>query len=190
MLKGERALQATVRDITDRKRVEEAMRAAKEAADAANRAKSTFLASMSHELRTPLNAILGYSEMLREDAQGHGLDEMVADVNKIHAAGSHLLSLINDILDLSKIEAGRMELFLESFEVAPMLSEVAETVRDPRDQEQQHAGGPLPGRHRRDARRPHAHPPGALQPHQQRLEVHPGRHHYPGGGAAAGVRGR
>ncbi|MCU0291106.1 MAG: response regulator [Thermoanaerobaculaceae bacterium] len=129
-LGGERVLQATVRDITDRKRAEEAMRAAKEAADAANHAKSTFLASMSHELRTPLNAILGYSEMLQEDAQGHGLDEMVADINKIHAAGSHLLGLINDILDLSKIEAGRMELFLESFEIAPMLSEVVETVRN------------------------------------------------------------
>lgn len=125
---NESVLQATVRDITERKKIEEAMRAAKEAADAANRAKSTFLASMSHELRTPLNAILGYSEMLKEEAVDRGLGEMVSDIDKIHAAGTHLLGLINDILDLSKIEAGKMELFVEPFEIAPMLAEVASTV--------------------------------------------------------------
>ena len=102
---------------------------ASEAAEAANRAKSTFLANMSHELRTPMNAIIGYSEMLTEDAEDDGLDDMVPDLNKINAAASHLLSLINDILDLSKIEAGRMELFLETFDLRQMVDEVASTAQ-------------------------------------------------------------
>ena len=80
---------------------------AKEAAEAANRAKSTFLANMSHELRTPLNAIIGYSEMLLEEAGESGDDQMVPDLQKILAAGKNLLCLINDVLDLSKIEAGK-----------------------------------------------------------------------------------
>ncbi len=98
-------------------------------AEAANHAKSRFLASMSHELRTPLNAIIGYSEMLQEDAQDANQAAFLPDLEKIHAAGKHLLSLINDVLDLSKIEAGRMELYLETFEVCPLLSDVAMTVR-------------------------------------------------------------
>src|SRR5205823_2817102 len=77
---------------------------------------------------TPLNAIIGYSEMLQEEAEDLGQDAFVADLRKIHAAGKHLLSLINDILDLSKIEAGRMELFLETFDVSRMLDDVATTV--------------------------------------------------------------
>ena len=80
---------------------------AKEVAEQANRTKSTFLANMSHELRTPLNAIIGYSEMLEEEAQERGMDELAPDLGKIHAAGKHLLTLINDVLDLSKIEAGQ-----------------------------------------------------------------------------------
>jgi PAS domain S-box-containing protein len=100
-----------------------------QAAEAANQAKSTFLANMSHELRTPLNAIIGYSEMLMEDAGDQGLDGFVADLKKIHASGKHLLSLINDVLDLSKIEAGRMDLYLEAFEVAGMLQNVVSTVQ-------------------------------------------------------------
>jgi CheY-like chemotaxis protein len=84
---------------------------------------------MSHELRTPLNAIIGYSEMLREEAADVGVKEFVPDLERIHAAGKHLLALINDILDLSKIEAGKMELFVESFDVADMIDEVAVTVQ-------------------------------------------------------------
>ena len=101
---------------------------AREAAEAANRAKSTFLANMSHELRTPMNAIIGYSEMLAEEAEDDGLDDMIPDLKKINAAGNHLLALINDILDLSKIEAGRMDLYLERFDVRQMLAEAVDTV--------------------------------------------------------------
>ena len=94
-----------------------------------NQAKSQFLANMSHELRTPLNAIIGYSEMLQEDVVEVDRDEFVPDLQKIHSAGHHLLSLINDILDLSKIEAGKTELFLERFELPELLDEVAATAR-------------------------------------------------------------
>jgi signal transduction histidine kinase len=97
-------------------------------AEAANRAKSTFLANMSHELRTPLNAIIGYSEMIAEDMQEEGQQEHVPDLNKINAAGKHLLALINDVLDLSKIEAGRMDLYLEHFEVEQLLADVVATA--------------------------------------------------------------
>jgi signal transduction histidine kinase/CheY-like chemotaxis protein len=102
---------------------------AKEVAEQANRTKSTFLANMSHELRTPLNAIIGYSEMLEEEAQERGLDDIAPDLAKIHAAGKHLLALINDVLDLSKIEAGRMELFLEDFDVEALVRDVESTIR-------------------------------------------------------------
>ena len=100
----------------------------KEAAEVANRAKSAFLANMSHELRTPMNAILGYSEMLMEEAEDDENEAAVDDLKKIHSAGSHLLSLINDVLDLSKIEAGKMELFLETFPVSGLIDEVISTV--------------------------------------------------------------
>ena len=116
-------------DVTERRRAEEEVAKAKEAAETANKTKSLFLANMSHELRTPLNAILGYSEMLQEEAVERQLDDFGADLEKINAAGKHLLALINDILDLSKIEAGKMELFLESFDVAEMIDEVASTIR-------------------------------------------------------------
>jgi signal transduction histidine kinase len=104
------------------------LRLAKEAAEQANRSKSTFLANMSHELRTPLNAILGYSEMLQEEAEDTGQEEFVPDLKKIHSAGKHLLHLINDVLDLSKIEAGKMELYLETFEIPPLVSEVRDMI--------------------------------------------------------------
>lgn len=102
---------------------------AQESAEQANRSKSIFLANMSHELRTPLNAIIGYSEMLTEEAEELGEEGFVADLSKIQSAGKHLLGLINDVLDLSKIEAGKMELYLEDFDVAAMASEVCVTIR-------------------------------------------------------------
>jgi CheY-like chemotaxis protein/two-component sensor histidine kinase len=96
-------------------------------AETANQAKSQFLANMSHELRTPLNAIIGYAEMLQEEA-AETASHQVGDLQKIHGAGRHLLALINDILDLSKIEAGRMELYLEHFDLRRVIDEVADTV--------------------------------------------------------------
>src|SRR5437867_804386 len=98
-------------------------------AEDANRAKSAFLANMSHELRTPLNAIIGYSEMLQEDASELGEERFVADLQKIHSAGKHLLGLINDVLDISKIEAGKMDLFLETIDVPAMIEEVVSTIK-------------------------------------------------------------
>ena len=102
---------------------------ARNAADEANRAKSSFLANMSHELRTPLNAIIGYSEMLQEEAGDLGDKDYLPDLEKIHGAGKHLLGLINDVLDLSKIESGKVTLYLEDFDVAALVSEVADTVQ-------------------------------------------------------------
>ncbi|MGE0130550.1 MAG: response regulator [Blastocatellales bacterium] len=97
-------------------------------ATAANQAKSTFLANMSHELRTPLNAVIGYSEMLQEEAEDLGQGEFIPDLRKINAAGRHLLELINSVLDLSKIEAGKMELYLETFEVKNLIADVAAVI--------------------------------------------------------------
>ena len=126
---GQFATMMVMRDVTERKRVQEELRLAKEAAEEANRTKSQFLANMSHELRTPLNAIIGYSEMLMEDAEDQGQPAPLADLQKIHGAGKHLLSLINAILDLSKIEAGKMDLYLETFDVSTLLAEVVSTIQ-------------------------------------------------------------
>src|SRR5437588_9654378 len=112
-------------DVTERRRAEEEVAKAKETAEVANRTKSLFLANMSHELRTPLNAILGYSEMLQEEAQDKGQEDFLPDLGKIHAAGTHLLELINAVLDISKIEAGKMDLYLETFSVAKVTQDVA-----------------------------------------------------------------
>ena len=103
--------------------------AARKTADAASQTKSAFLANMSHELRTPLNAVIGYSEMLQEEAADLGQTRLIPDLQKIHGAGKHLLGLINDILDLSKVEAGKMTLYLEEFAVDKLVGEVACTVQ-------------------------------------------------------------
>jgi signal transduction histidine kinase len=107
----------------------DAAESARQAADAANQSKSQFLASMSHELRTPLNAIIGYSEMVNEELEDLGAGELRSDIDKVVAAAKHQLALVNDILDLSKIEAGKMTLFLDEFEVAKLVNEVASTVQ-------------------------------------------------------------
>jgi signal transduction histidine kinase len=95
----------------------------------ATKAKSEFLANMSHELRTPLNAILGYSEMLKDDAEDDGLDAYSEDLTKINSSGEHLLTLVNDILDLSKIEAGKMELHVEEFELEKHIKQIEATAK-------------------------------------------------------------
>src|SRR6202171_4729070 len=116
-------------EIVHRKEMQKELLNAKLAAEDANRAKSAFLANMSHELRTPLNAIIGYSEMLEEETHELGKVESVKDLQKIQKAGKHLLSLINDVLDLSKIDAGRLGVHLEAFDISPMIEEMVATLR-------------------------------------------------------------
>jgi PAS domain S-box-containing protein len=116
-------------DMTELKRVQGELVRAKDAAEEANRAKSAFLANMSHELRTPLNAVIGYSEMLQEMADDRGQQDLLPDLGKIRWAGKHLLGLINDVLDLSKIEAGKVELRVESLDVLPLIDDAVSTIR-------------------------------------------------------------
>jgi PAS domain S-box-containing protein len=120
--------EVTFQDVTQRKAAELALLDAREAAEQANFAKSSFMANMSHELRTPLNAILGYSEMLMEEVVDLGQDDLLPDLKKINSAGTHLLALINDVLDLSKVEAGKAEIFAEDIDVNELLDDVTSTV--------------------------------------------------------------
>ncbi|QPB20366.1 response regulator [Rhizobium sp. 007] len=120
---------AVYTDISKLKRHETELEIARDAAMAATQAKSKFLASMSHELRTPLNAILGITEMLQEDASEAGQDELIEPLQRVSRAGKHLLKLINEVLDLSKIEAGRLELHIEEFDIAGMVQDAATTAQ-------------------------------------------------------------
>ncbi|MFW5966592.1 MAG: response regulator [Persicimonas sp.] len=126
-----------LRDITDRKEAEQQLRDARDEAVEANRAKSAFLANMSHELRTPLNAVIGYSEMIKEEIElmaddgvegAESIAQFIPDLDRIRTAGSHLLALINDVLDLSKIEAGKMTVHVEMFDVAELLDDIQSTI--------------------------------------------------------------
>ncbi len=116
-------------DITETKKIERELRRAKEEAEAASRTKSTFLANMSHELRTPLNAIIGYTTLMRDGMYGEINERQMQRMERVVENSQHLLKLINDVLDISKIEAGKMDLYLETFEVAPLLRDILSDVQ-------------------------------------------------------------
>jgi len=116
-------------ELAVQRRAQSELMRARKLAEEASGLKSRFLANTSHELRTPLNAILLYSELVKEDLVEAGLAQHAADLDKIHAAGSHLLALINNVLDLSKIESGRMDVFLESFDARKLVQDVVDTVK-------------------------------------------------------------
>src|SRR5580704_1171652 len=116
-------------DVTERRRYEETLTAARDQAEAMSRTKSSFLANMSHELRTPLNAIIGLSEMMVTNAPRFGTEKAAEPLRRVHRAGKHLLDLINQVLDLSKIEAGKLDLNLETVKIPPLIDEVVGTAR-------------------------------------------------------------
>ena len=153
--------------------------------EVASRHKSQFLANMSHELRTPLNAIIGVTEMLLEDAQAAAQPDQIEAHERILRAGKHLLALINDILDLSKIEAGKLELSLEPVAVGPLVEDVVATIRPLAAKNGNEVKLECPAGGGRDPGRSDAPPPVAAQSRQQRQQVHrarndPGRREAPG----------
>ncbi len=130
LLDGELATtQVIIRNITERKEVEQTLRMAKEASDVANRAKSQFLSTMSHELRTPLTAIIGYVELIQRDLEPEDNPLLHQDLNRVRAASDHLLALINDVLDLSKVEAGHMPVRPASVQLEILIAAVLDNVR-------------------------------------------------------------
>jgi PAS domain S-box-containing protein len=128
-ISGRRMYILIVRDATRRKHIEDELRHARDAAEAASRAKSAFLLTMSHELRTPLNHIIGYGEMIREELSESGLPEVLADLQKIDRAGRSLLNQIDDVLEMANIESGVIELVHHPFELRPLLVEVCELIK-------------------------------------------------------------
>ncbi len=128
-LASSRAEKRLIHANAELQRVNDQMNRARDEAVQANQAKSMFLANMSHELRTPLNAIIGYSELIREELEEAGVSESSVDLEKIRGAGKYLLNIINDVLDLSKIEAGRVDMFWESFDLDDLVDDVAAWIR-------------------------------------------------------------
>ena len=123
-------------DVTDLKKREnelgvlvDELANARDEANKASETKSLFVANMSHELRTPLNAVIGLAELLKEDAEDDGMDEYQEPLERIHTAGKHLLALINDVLDVSKIEAGKIDFNIEEFSVEKLIGEVVATTQ-------------------------------------------------------------
>ena len=157
--------------------------------EVASQHKSDFLANMSHELRTPLNAIIGYSEMLQEEAEDLGESAFLPDLRRINAAGKHLLGLINDILDLSKIEAGRMDLHLESFDVCDLVRDVGSIVQPLVEKNGNALVVTCPDDLGDHARGHDEGPPDPLQPALERRQVHRARHHRAAGREGRGARG-
>jgi PAS domain S-box-containing protein len=130
-LDGRPAALALIRDLTQRRQTEQALRSAKEEAEAASRAKSDFLANMSHELRTPLNSVIGFGKVLQEGSYGLVGEKQQRFVGNIVRSGEHMLSLVNDLLDLRKLETGSMTFELESLDVAELIEEASALVRSP-----------------------------------------------------------
>ena len=177
-------------DLTRLKQTEDELRAAKERAELASRAKSDFLASMSHELRTPLNAIIGISEMLQEDAAEEGRKELDEPLGRVLKAGKLLLQLINEVLDLAKIEAGKLELHPEDTDLAALLRDTLGTAEPLAEKNRNRLVLDIAARSRPHDDRPDAAAPDRPQPALQRLPLHRGRHRDADRAARAGRRRR